>query len=112
LNFDRIIGVDTGGDSIASKRGRGRRGRDQRMLRVLRETGLPLLHVVVAPGSDGEATYNDLHTVFQEQMAAGRYQGCFSLDPVLPVLRSLSVSLGPTRTPRIILAAADNQLAH
>src|SRR5262249_58169731 len=44
--FDLLVGVDAGGDSIARKGGRGHRGRDQRMLAVLRRTGVPLLHVV------------------------------------------------------------------
>ena len=110
LGFDVIIGVDTGGDSIARKGGRGHLGRDQRMLRVLRQTGLPLLHVVVAPGSDGESSRGDLQSVFRQHAAEGRYHGCFPLAPLLPVLRSLSASLSPTRTPCIILAAADGRL--
>jgi hypothetical protein len=111
LAFDLVIGVDTGGDSIASKRGRGHRGRDQRMLRVLRQTGLPLLHVVVAPGSDGEASCEDLQTVFRQHAGAGRYRGCFDLGPLLPVFQSYRESLGPTRTPQIILSAVEGRLA-
>jgi hypothetical protein len=110
LGFDMVIGVDTGGDSIAYKGGKGHRGRDQRMLRVLRQTGLSLLHVVVAPGSDGESSWDDLRTVFQQHAAEGRYLGCFALEPLLPALRSLSASLSPTRTPCIILAAAEGRL--
>jgi Protein of unknown function (DUF1152) len=111
LGFELIVGVDTGGDSIARKRGRGPRGRDQRMLGVLRQTGVPLLHVVVAPGSDGEASWDDLRSVFQEHAAAGRYRGCFALGPILPVLRALGGNLSPTRTPQLILAAAEGRLA-
>jgi hypothetical protein len=111
LDCDLVIGVDTGGDSIAHKRGRGHLGRDQRMLGVLRRTGLPLLHVVVAPGSDGEASCEDLRTVIEEHVADGRYRGCFALDPILPTLRAFLGSLGPTRTPQIILAAAEGRLA-
>src|SRR5262249_44820606 len=92
--------------------GRGHRGRDQRMLGVLRRTGLPLLHVIVAPGSDGEASFEDLSTVFGEQLADGRYRGCFALDPLLPILQDFRECLGPTRTPRIILPAAEDQLDH
>jgi hypothetical protein len=40
-----------------------------------------------------------------------RYRGCFSLDPMLPVLRRLGGPLNPRRTPRIILAAAEGRLA-
>jgi hypothetical protein len=108
--FDLLVGVDTGGDSIAHKRGRGRHGRDQRMLAVLRRTGLPLLHVVVAPGCDGEASYEDLRDVLAEAAADGRYRGCFDLAPILPAFQRFRGSLGPTRTPQIILAAAEGQL--
>lgn len=111
LGFDLLIGVDTGGDSIARKGGRGHLGRDQRMLGVLQRTGLPLMHVVVAPGSDGEASFEDLRAAFAEQAAVGRYRGCFALEPVFPILRGFSEALSPTRTPRIILAAADGELA-
>jgi hypothetical protein len=111
LGFDRIIGVDTGGDSIVRKRHKGRPGRDQRMLRALSAADVALLHVVVAPGSDGESSYADLQAAMAGQAAEGRYRGCFLLEPILPVLRSLSGALSPTRTPRVILAAADGALA-
>jgi hypothetical protein len=111
FGFDLVIGVDTGGDSIAHKAGRGRRGRDQRMLAVLMRTGLPLLHVVVAPGADGEASFADLHDSMAERAADGRYRGCFTLDPLFDVFRAFSGSLGPTRTPQIILATAEGRLA-
>lgn len=112
LGFDLILGVDAGGDSIASRGGRGRLERDQRMLDVLRQAGTPVLHVVVAPGCDGESTVEDLYFTLRNLLAAGRYRGCFALDPILPVMRSLSGGLNETRTPRIILRAADGQLAH
>jgi hypothetical protein len=112
LGFDVLIGVDTGGDSIADKDGRGRLGRDQRMLRVLRQTGLPVFHVVVAPGSDGEASWNDLQTVFARNADEGLYAGCFSLERFLPIYRLHRPGLGPTRTPQIILAAAEDRLLH
>jgi hypothetical protein len=85
LGFDVLVGVDTGGDSIAHKGGKGHRGRDQRMLRVLGQAGLSVLHVVVAPGSDGESASEDLEAAFACHAAAGRFAGCFSLDPILPV---------------------------
>jgi hypothetical protein len=111
LGLDLVIGVDTGGDSIAHKAGRGRRGRDQRMLAVLRRSGLPTLHVVVAPGCDGEASFDDLKTQMQRRAEQGHYRGCFSVSPLLDTYRSFSASLGATRTPQIILAAAESRLA-
>jgi hypothetical protein len=109
LGFDLILGVDTGGDSIVAKPAKAA-GRDQRMLRVLRRTAIPLLHMVIAPGSDGEADFADLNRAFTAAVAEGRYRGCFVLDPVLPILRSLSEGLHDQRTPRIILAAVEDRL--
>jgi hypothetical protein len=110
LSFDLILGVDAGGDSIASRRGRGPHGRDQRMLRVLRRTGVSLLHVVVAPGCDGERSVEHLRATMESHLVSGRYRGRFALEPILPVLRSLSDGLKESRTPRIILRAADGEL--
>jgi hypothetical protein len=110
LGLDLILGVDAGGDSIASQGGHGHRGRDQRMLRVLQQTGVPLLHIVVAPGCDGESSVQDLHDAMENHLNSGRYRGRFALEPILPLLRSLSDGLKDSRTPRIILRAADGVL--
>jgi hypothetical protein len=106
LSFDLIIGIDAGGDSI----GRDVFERDQRMLRVLLQAGVPVLHIVVAPGCDGEITVADLRSALGLRLASGRYRGCFALAPILPVLRENSFDLSEKRTPRIILAAAEGQL--
>lgn len=110
LGFDLILGIDAGGDSIATQNGRGHLERDQLMLNVLRRTGAPLLHVVVAPGCDGESTVADLRDSLAALLAANRYRGCFSLAPLLPTLGELSVGLSDSRTPRIILAATSDRL--
>jgi hypothetical protein len=104
LGFDFVLGVDTGGDSLAAGDG----GRDKRMLRVLRASGLPLLHIVVAPGSDGESSYEGLLAAFEANRP--HFRGSFHLGPVLNVIGPLSAMLGPTRTPRIILAASEGRL--
>jgi hypothetical protein len=109
LAFDLLIGVDTGGDAIVDRAGSGDGGRDKRMFRVLQTVGNPLL-VIAAPCSDGDATAEDVHRAFRRQADAGRYRGCFSLEPTFGSLRSLSQGLTPGRTPRIILSAADGLL--
>ncbi|MBY0459640.1 MAG: DUF1152 domain-containing protein [Gemmataceae bacterium] len=111
VGFDLILGIDAGGDSIASQDGRGRLERDQRMLNVLRRTGVALLHIVVGPGCDGESRVADLRESLDALLAAGRYRGCFRLEPLMPVLRAHSAGLSDARTPRILLAAADGLLA-
>lgn len=108
--FDLLLGVDTGGDSLVSQALSGDEGRDKRMLRVLERTGLPLFHFVVAPGADGESSYEELNAAFQAPMTWARYRGCVQLDPVWPLLKSLSGTLTPRRTPRIMLAALEGRL--
>lgn len=107
LGIDAILGIDTGGDALATAASSGDGGRDKRMLRVLRATGLPTRLVVIAPGSDGETPTTALHHALQREQAEGRYQGCFALDPVLGILRAQAATLDAKRTPRIILAAVD-----
>lgn len=107
LGFDVILGTDAGGDSL----GRDPHERDQRMLRVLLHTSAPVLHVVVAPGCDGESNVADLRTAMENRIASGRYRGYFALDPMLPVLREHSFGLSDARTPRIVLRAAAGELS-
>ena len=61
-----------------------------------------------ACSSDGESSCEDLRDSMAEHPD---YRGCFALDPVLDVFRTFRGSLGPTRTPQIILAAAEHRLA-
>jgi hypothetical protein len=109
LGFDVVLGVDTGGDSILGDEDKGA-GRDKRMLRVLRRTGLPLLLAMLAPGSDGAGTFDRLRQAIRSRIAAGLYAGCFSLEPALADLRIHSAPLTEKRTPRIIVAAAEDRL--
>jgi hypothetical protein len=108
LGFDLLVGVDTGGDSLTVTELSGENGRDRRMLRVLRRTGLPVVHIVAAPGSDGEAPLGKLCQAFRDHQE--HYRGCFALEPTFPVLRRQSAGLSSKRTPCIVLAAAEGRL--
>jgi hypothetical protein len=55
------------------------------------------------PGCDGEASFDDLRAGISERLAAGRYR--FDFAPLLSTFREFAGSPGPTRAPRIILAA-------
>jgi len=110
LGYDLLIGVDTGGDSLAEMASHGRYGRDLRMLRVLQSTELPVTHVVIAPGSDGEGSYERLAGCLSQQEKRGRFQGSFGLEPMIPILKRFAASLPPTRTPNIITAAFEGRL--
>lgn len=106
LAFDHVIGVDTGGDALDTSE-RGQRGRDRRMVDVLRRLGVPVLLVVIAPGCDGQQSRDTLEVALRGEHAAGRHRGAFSLEPVLPILREHGRELGAERTPNIICRAFD-----
>jgi hypothetical protein len=110
LNCDLLIGVDTGGDSLFDNPLTGSEGRDKQMLRVLQSVDLPLLHVVFAPGSDGETTYGEMRSCFAEKRRLGEYRGCFSLEPMIPLMKQLAAHLRKERTPNIIVAAFEDCL--
>ena len=73
LNCNLLIGVDTGGDSLFEDPLTGSEGRDKQMLRILQSVDLPLLHVVFAPGSDGETPYGQMQSCFAEKQRLGEY---------------------------------------
>ncbi|MHA1299397.1 MAG: DUF1152 domain-containing protein [Candidatus Helarchaeota archaeon] len=110
LHFDKIFAVDTGGDSIVKTSLSGPQGRDMRMLRILLKTGVPLEHIIVAPGCDGESSYNDILNTFQEFHKLNKYKGCFLLKPIIGTLKTLAAPLSTDRTPNIIVAAYEDRL--
>lgn len=113
LNVAGIVAVDTGGDSLKGKPARVKvkmPGRDIRMMRALELTDIPMLHVVVAPGSDGETLWERMQTDVSTRLDSGHYQGWFSLAPQLDELRRLASNLTKGRTPQIILKAFDGRL--
>jgi hypothetical protein len=98
LAFDLVIGVDTGGDVLDGST-HGSRGRDRRMLDVIRQLDVPALLVVVALGADGQQPRDWLEMAMEAEVAAGRYRGAFSLEPLLvPRSRSLA-RVGQTSGP-------------
>ncbi len=102
LGFDRIVGVDTGGDVLLRRR--AARNRDRVMLRVLRATATPCDVLVVGPCSDGTAPRKllpEIHAI----AARGGYLGCLSLAPWRDRLAQLSRGLPASRTPNILLQA-------
>ncbi len=108
LGFELIIGVDTGGDSIAKK---GKKlGRDQRMMKILNAICVPLLQMVIALGSDGETTAYELREATSKRIEISSYQGCFDLAPFLPFFEGYHERLSPNRTPNLILQAYQDQL--
>lgn len=103
--FDLIISVDTGADSIVPNALSGQDGRDREMLRILREFPCERLHLTVAPGCDGESTGPDILRAVIDLQKSGKYLGCFPVKALLPVYANWSRILSPDRTPNIILNA-------
>lgn len=108
--WDLVIAVDTGADSIVPTAESGAAGRDKTMLRILGDLGTPLLHAVVGPGCDGETSFADLRDALGNLGRTGQWLGCFALDAMLPAYREFAPCLDPSRTPNILLAAFDNTL--
>lgn len=108
LNCDLLIGVDTGGRSLFDGSATGHVGRDKQMLRILQSVDLPLMHVVFAPGSDGETSYRDMLLCLAEKQRLGEYRGCFSLEPMVPLMKRLAAPLDGKRTSNIVVAAFED----
>ena len=96
-----------GGDALDATP-RGDRGRDRRMLDVLRSLGVPAQLAVIALGCDGQQSREALHAALQVELATGRYRGAFSLEPYVPTFREHGRDLGAQRTPNIICHAFDD----
>lgn len=104
LDFDQVIGVDTGGDVLDRRHSRPP-GRDRRMLAVLAALKRPLRVLVVAPGADGQSTVSRLSGCMQAADVA--FRGSAPLTPLLAIFQTFAPSLSPHRTPRLILEATE-----
>jgi hypothetical protein len=109
LGFDLTFAVDAGGDSLTETALSGPQGRDRQMLRVLELTQMPVWHVVVAPGCDGESKLDQLLDALLAAQSSGRYAGALPVSCMLPTFRQFAAGLEPERTPLIILAAAEGR---
>jgi hypothetical protein len=71
---------------------------------------VPVLHLVVGPGADGETDALTLARAVERQQAAGRYLGAFSIDPILKGMWDLIHPLPPDRAQHILLSAYEGRL--
>ncbi|MHA1371318.1 MAG: hypothetical protein ACTSRA_16570 [Promethearchaeota archaeon] len=110
LNPDLIFRVDTGGDSIIFGAKSGPGGRDRRMVKILKRTGIPSHLVILAPGSDGESKFENIIGTFQVYRSRNQYLGCFSLAPLVPRFKEFTSSLREKRTINIIVKAFEGTL--
>eukprot|EP01124_Arcella_intermedia_P008236 TRINITY_DN15172_c0_g1_i1.p1 TRINITY_DN15172_c0_g1~~TRINITY_DN15172_c0_g1_i1.p1 ORF type:complete len:281 (+),score=54.94 TRINITY_DN15172_c0_g1_i1:10-852(+) len=108
LGFDLIIGLDAGGDSLVEEAESGVDGKDKRMLKLLKSTGVPLVHIILGFGSDGESTEEEIMKALKIATLNGSYKGMIDLDGMVPLFRShCSGWLANTRTPMIISNAIE-----
>ena len=104
--------MDTGGDALADTDS-NHLDRDKQMLEVLKLTGVPIYVIIVAPGSDGQSTFDQLLHPFNQLEEAGEYLGCFSLLPLVPIFKTYGDPLRSEsfrRTPTIIVDAFEDRL--
>jgi len=110
LQFDCIIGLDAGGDSLVDEASSGMDGRDKRMLNVLKSTGIDLLHIILGFGSDGESTEEAILNALHKTTTDGSFKGCFDLAPMVPLFHAHCDGwLANRRTPMIICNAIEEK---
>ncbi|KAL1524748.1 hypothetical protein AB1Y20_019631 [Prymnesium parvum] len=108
LRVDSVVGVDLGGDSLTGGfdfHGDAEFGRDRQVLHALRASNVPCVHLVVAPGCDGESTIEGMRAAVRELDEAGALLGTMPLDEMVGTMRSHAANLSPMRTPNIIHSA-------
>lgn len=113
LHVDLVVGVDCGGDSISGGvdwQGSPEAGRDMQMLHCLKVSGIPLLHVVLGPGSDGETEESVMRACCAKLSAEGSLRGAFSVEPLLADMVGCCTALAPTRTPNLMKQAQSGEL--
>ncbi|MEM3585694.1 MAG: DUF1152 domain-containing protein [Candidatus Jordarchaeaceae archaeon] len=83
LNVDLVIGVDAGGDILASGKEPGLRSPlcDAMMLAALRLLKIPTVIAVFAPGCDGELTLSELLDRFELVARNSGYLGARGMTP-------------------------------
>ncbi|MFO8017618.1 MAG: DUF1152 domain-containing protein [Promethearchaeia archaeon] len=110
LGFDLVIGVDAGGDAIIEGAISGSRGRDKEMVKILTQTEMPFMILILGPGCDGESNESQILHSFTVQEKNGKYLGFCSLEPLIPHFEKRASKLGRSRTPNIIKQAFHGEL--
>ena len=105
--WDTIIGVDGGGDSLTGGidfKKHPAFGRDRQMLTVLSSLGVNFFHMIIGPCCDGESTHFQMNDFVTR---AGEYHlGSFQVNETMAtVMQDLSKTMAVTRTTNLISAA-------
>lgn len=115
LNLDLVLAVDCGGDSITggldfAKGQSPEVGRDRQVLRCLRSSGVPFIHLVFGPGCDGESSEELFNRCCEQLNSTGEFRGSFSLEPLLGIMADCCKQLAPNRTPNLMNRAFSGEL--
>jgi len=76
------------------------------MLDLLKLTGLPLMHIVLGFGSDGESTEKAISDTLARTLVDGTYKGCFSLVPMVPLFHEIGDGWLSNRRTTVIICNA------
>ena len=110
--WDLIIGVDAGGDSLTGGidfQMDPALGRDRQMLTILATSGIPFIHYLIGPGCDGESSVNLMKNCILQADSMGMYLGHFHIDDITAnTMKNLSTALSPKRTTNILADAVLN----
>jgi len=97
--------VDCGGDSLTGGLDFSADiecGRDRQVLRALQAIGIPFLHMIFAPGCDGESTIDAMKGALEQAHRADALLGWWSLKEDVQMMAPLCENLAANRTPNII----------
>jgi len=98
--FDLIIGVDNGGDSLAKGKAIDPDDRDRQMLELLKGVqGTKLIHMVVAPTIDGETPPSEMVKILTEKPPNFYLNSEFLLDQYSVLAQNLAAN----KTPNLII---------
>jgi len=107
---DVIFAVDCGGDSLTGGidfQGDVECGRDRQVLRGLKRAMVPVVHMLLAPGCDGESTVAAMETAVAKAAKRGAVLGQWSLDEEISCMQPLCAVLSNNRTPNLMRDARD-----
>lgn len=105
LRVEFVLACDLGGDSLTGGvdfESDPELGRDMQVLHALRASDVPMLHMVLGPGCDGESSIEAMRAAVQEADRRRELQAVLPLDDLALQMASLARTLAPSRTPNII----------
>ena len=82
---------------------------DAQVLHALRASGVPCVHLVFAPGCDGESSAAAMADAVRALDDAGKLLGSMPLNELIVPMSRYAASLSASRTPNLIKAAFERR---